>query len=187
MLNKILTALLAISFVFIGVLYKSNHINKNTAIRLEDNYNSSIKENKVLHLKMNELSNELYGRIDSLSYKLKIKPKQITRYVHIRTIDTVRIVDTVFSKAIKIDSILYAFNKDTACFHISGLIKSSPISIAFTELEHKNNIEYLLFLERNEWEWWFIRSRLFGRKIVKLETFSDCGISTVEEIEIIKK
>lgn len=187
MVNKFPLIATAVSILLTVSLFNVNNKNKHRADRFEDNYASSIEDNAKLTIKFNEMNDNLYSTIDSLSNELSIKPKQVTKYIKISTVDTMYMIDTIYEKVYFVDSNKYSFKKDTGCFVIEGIVNTKAPSIAFTRLSYNNDVDYLVYLERKEWEWFIFKSKLFGRKIAQIKTFSECGDVKSTEVEIIKK
>jgi hypothetical protein len=188
-LNKlalILTGALIISGIAIFALLKSNSNKSDDIVRMERNYKDLEKENKTLNLSYKELNDRQAAKIKQLSDSLDIKPKHLIRYVEVKVTDS--IVDTVIINTIQIDTNKYAFNKDTACFRIEGIVntKTLPPSIELTKLAYDNEIDYIVYKQRRMWNFWFIHTRWFGKMETKLDVKSECGKSNVEDIEIIK-
>lgn len=172
---------------FIYVLLGNNADNKETISRMERNYRELERERKALVLTYDELNDRQAAKIKQLSDSLEIKPKHLIRYVGIQTVDSIR--DTIPVEIIKIDTNVYSFKKDTACFQVAGLIstKTSPPSIELTNLTYRNEIDYIVYKQRRKWDFWFIHTRWFGKMETKIDIQSNCGESRVEDIEIIKK
>lgn len=178
--------LLIISTFGLGKLYWDS---KQKAERIEASYKSLEDDNKTLTLRYSELNIRQKNQIDSLSDSLKVKPKFITRYVRIVTNDTIYITDTVYIHGEYVAEGIYSFSKDTSCFSMDWVVDINNIipKSAITQLSYNNEIEYLLYLERRQRQWWFIKYRSWFKKDAKLKSVSKCGKSKVEDIEIIKR
>jgi hypothetical protein len=188
LINKILGVLAIIGLLGSGIFFRMYTNSEEKAERTESAWKDAEKANKSLTLEYNELNKRQKKRIGEISDSLDIKPKFITRYVKIPIRDTVRITDTIYVGTVKIDSNTYAFNKDTACFSIEGLVKltSKEPQVAITKLEYDNDIEYLVYLERRQMQWWIIKYKSLTKKDAKLEVVSECGVVVVEDVKIVK-
>lgn len=186
MTKYLLLIILALG-ISLGLFVNKSINESNRADRMTENYQKSEDSNKIIVASLNELTKNQSNRIDELADSLNIKQKSITKYVKIKVKDSIPYpVETIITK---VDSGVYEFSRDTACFSIVGnvsLLESEPI-VSITKLTYDNIIEYLVYIERKQWQFLFIKSRLFGHKEVKLETISKCGISTTTNIELIKK
>lgn len=185
--TKILIIAVVLLSIALGLFYHQWQNNKDRADRMSINYNDVVKENFDLNLKYSELNEFQKKRIDRLTDSLKIKTKKVKEYVYVNITDTIH--DTIRIELTLIEPFTYKFSKDTACFSIEGLInnKNDIPELQFTQLEYSNNVEYLIYCQRKKWEFWFIKSRLFGKKENQLEVISKCGTSTVQKINLIKK
>ena len=186
-MNKYLLAAALVLGIVVFFLVKSNLSLRNTSQRLTTNLQEVVEENKQFILKYDELNKVQKARIDELADSLKIKPKFVQEYINVVIHDTIR--DTIQVTLVQTEPFTYKFTEDTACFHIEGLInnKDQKPKLSFTNLEYDNTIEGVLYLQRKQWKIWFIKSRFLGHKEAKLETFSKCGKSTIDDIKIIKK
>ena len=188
-LNKILLVIIIILVIFGGTFFMLHKSVKDKANRIEVAYGNLEKDNKLISLKHKELTNRQKIQIIKLTDSLKIKPKFVTEYVYIKTTDTITLIDTIYKEGKKINPGIYSFNQDTGCFHIEWVvdaINKIPKS-ALTNLIYDNKIEYLVYLKRREKKFWFIKYKSWFKKDATLETFSKCGESKVEVINIIKK
>jgi len=187
MLNKILFILIIVLGIGCFISYTNWQSNKERADRMTVNYKEAVKDNHELNLKYKELTDEQRNKIDKLTDSLKIKPKTVKEFVEVVIVDSIPYpVETIVTK---IDSNTFEFNRDTACFHIKGLTKitsTSPI-ITITELTYNNTVDYIVYTQRREWKFLFIKCRWFGKKETKLEVVPECGETTVQKINLIKK
>jgi hypothetical protein len=160
---------------------------KDRADRMTENYSKLEDNNKQLELTYKELNDRQLETITRLSDSLDIKPKTIEKIVTVTVIDSIPYPVETFVE--KIDSNTYKFKRDTGCFKIRGrvFILDSIPNVIIDKLEYNNVIDYVVYLQRKQWELWFIKSRLFGRKEAELEIITKCGESTVEEVKLIKK
>jgi len=155
------------------------------ADRMQVNYTEMNEKNKMLDLKYSELDDTRKAEVDSLSLLLDIKPKEVLKVVEIEVHDT--IVDTVFVDLYRVNDTTFRFMEKINCFNIGGTlsIKDSIPTLILGNVNYNNNIKYVVYLDRKEWQIWFIKSKLFGRKEAELEVFPECGKATVEEVELI--
>lgn len=186
-----LSTILIIIIVFLStgllVSYTQWQKNKDRADRMETNYKDIVKDNNEQNLTYKELNKQQKQRIDRLVDSVKIKPKKALEYVYITIKDTIH--DTIEVRLTLTEPFTYEFTKDTACFHIEGLVnnKNKIPKLQFTELDYNNTVEYLVYQQRKKWKFLFIQSRFLGKKQNELQTFSKCGESTTQKINIIKK
>lgn len=187
--NSIIVILFILSLMFFSGFLMNKVIEyRDNYKRMESMYKETENANKLLSLKHDELLISTQNRIKELSDSLKIKPKKIKEYVTVVVKDST-LKDTFEVETFIKDTNIYQFNKDTACFSINGFIDNTDSipSLYFTGLYYDNKIEYIIYEQRKEWNFLFIRSRFLGKKETQLHTFSKCGESTVEDIKIIKK
>lgn len=187
LLTKISIALIILLSIATTIFFVQWQKNKDRADRMSLNYKEVVNENNELNLAYEELNVIQKERIDNVIDSLKVKVKRVKEYVYIHTTDTIH--DTIQVQLTIIEPFTYEFTKDTACFHVQGLVNNKnevPI-LQFTKLDYNNTVEYLIYQQRRKWKFLFIKSRFLGKKENKLETISKCGESTVQKINLIKK
>jgi len=187
LLTKILIALVVFFAIGFGYSYNQWQKDKDRANRMTVNYKDAIKQNNELNLTLKELNSEQEKRVKVLTDSLKIKPKKVKEYINTVIHDTIR--DTIMIKLTLVEPFTYKFTQDTGCFHLAGLVNNKneiPV-LQFTELDYDNTIEALIYQDRQQWQFLFIKSKFLGKKYNELATFSKCGVSTVQKINIIKK
>jgi len=186
-MNKYLIGIVIALGISLGAVINSSIKQKHRANRMTEQYQKSLNDNKSLELTYKELNSDQRDRIKELSDSLDIKPKKIKEYVNIYITDT--IIDTVFAEVTRVDSNTYAFAKDTACFMVKGLVHITPIApiIQITELQYSNTIEYIVYLNRREWKFLFVRSKFLGKKYVDIDVIQECGTAKVEDVKLIKR
>ena len=185
--TQILIGLVIFFAIGFGYSYNQWQNNKDRADRMTTNYQDVINQNSELNLTLKELNSEQKKRIEVLTDSLKIKPKKVIQYINTAINDTIH--DTISVPLIIVKPFTYEFTKDTGCFHLAGLVNNKnevPI-LQFTELGYDNTIEALIYEERHQWQFLFIKSKIWGKKYHELATFSKCGTSTVQQINIIKR
>lgn len=71
------------------------------------------------------------------------------------------------------------------CLTIKGKIKfdGSKLSLDISEREFKNKNDAVVYWERKQWKFLFIKSRLFGKKQFTQKIYNDCGDVTMVKIE----
>ena len=71
------------------------------------------------------------------------------------------------------------------CLTIKGKIKfdGSKLSLDISEREFKNKNDAVVYWERKQWKFLFIKSRLFGKKQFTQKIYNDCGDATMVKIE----
>lgn len=180
----LLVVMLGVSLFFTGK-YAINK--KADYVRVNNNYQESVEKNKQIVATYEELNKVQKKKISDLADSLKVKPKFIKEVILVNVGDTIR--DTIPVEVVKVKPFVYTFSKDTACFSIDGIINNEDKApkLSFTKLQYNNEISGVLYIQRKQWKMWFIKSRFLGQKEAKLETFSECGTSTIEDIKIIKK
>lgn len=185
--TKILIAFVVFLAIGFGYSYNQWQKDKDRADRMTVNYADAIKKDYELNLTLKELNSEQNKRIEVLTDSLKIKPKKVIQYINTAIHDT--IYDTIMINLTLVEPFTYEFTKDTGCFTLSGLVNNKnevPI-LQFTKLGYDNTVEALIYEQRKEWRFLFIHSRFLGKKYHELSTFSKCGTSTVQQINIIKR
>lgn len=182
--------------------YKSWQNRGDEIIRLEANYKNRLAEEKShfseyklkketeLEQYLASTTNQLKGLQDQLD-KTNIKLHQITRIVS----TNVNVRDTIIS-VIDVDSLAQkiVLNKDfevpildvTDCFKFRAkfVFKDGKSSFEVLERQYNDTINYVSYWERKQWKFLFIRSRLFGKKIAKVEIFNACNNTKVKTIVI---
>lgn len=173
----------------VSVVLLFNKVNKesNRADRMTTNYVEMNNANKMLNLKYNELDDRHKRETDSLANLLDVKPKEILKYVNIYVRDTIR--DTVYVGLTEVNDTTFMFNEKMGCIEVGGrlVIDNNKPELTFDNVSYNNDIKYVVYLDRKEWQVWFIKSKLFGKKEAELKVFPKCGDVTVEEVELIKR
>jgi hypothetical protein len=190
---KIKAVLIGLVILFVtGLLIKVKflQIEKENLIldrdRLETNVYELTKEgqdSRTLVLKEKELSGKLRAEVDELAEKLKVKPKQIEKIIHIETtvIDTVIKEIPVKQLTDKSWSFTDTINK---CSVYKGVVSLTGDSI---------NVKRTSFIDQNQttpvYYWKRPKQFLFihyGKRKNYVEYSSKCGDVKTEEFQFIK-
>ena len=187
-ISYIAIVLALVGMFFIGRQY-ANAISENE--RLRHNLAETVRENSelatALTVKDGELRELLQNKFPELEAKLdslKIRSNTIEKIVvqkHfykdtavIKT-DLRPVLDAIQKKA----KIKTPFVDSTACLVVKGYVEynGERLNLAITNREFKSISEAVSHWERKQWKFWFIKSRLFGRKELKVTVFNNCGES----------
>ena len=173
---------------FIGRQY-ANAISENE--RLRHNLAETVRENSelatALTVKDSELRELLQNKVPELEAKLdslKIRSNTIEKIVvqkhfykdtAVSKTDLRPVLDAIQKKA----KIITPFVDSTACLVVKGYVEynGERLNLAITNREFKSISEAVSHWERKQWKFWFIKSRLFGRKELKVTVFNNCGES----------
>tara|TARA_R110002051_G_scaffold257868_1_gene316865 strand:+ start:3013 stop:3612 length:600 start_codon:yes stop_codon:yes gene_type:complete len=173
---------------FIGRQY-ANAISENE--RLRHNLAETVRENSelatALTVKDSELRELLQNKFPELEAKLdslKIRSNTIEKIVvqkhfykdtAVSKTDLRPVLDAIQKKA----KIITPFVDSTACLVVKGYVEynGERLNLAITNREFKSISEAVSHWERKQWKFWFIKSRLFGRKELKVTVFNNCGES----------
>jgi len=183
----ILIVLLIIS-ILLGGLYLNN---KSTINRLTNNIEQIGNTNSTLIFKNNELKSYLKDKdtehkreVDSILKVHKVKIKNLIYYSKINNqiIDADTTIITSNESKIQNDSI---YRKELKyyknCLKMSGyvLTKDSTTEAFITNVESLNNIYITKSYKKSFWDYIFFRK---GEEVI--QTTSDCGKSTIDNIDI---
>jgi len=191
-MNKILTILLILIIALSTCLYftyKQMRANHKDSIRWENNYDQAQSNIERIKLDYNEFKDLKTNEIDSLLKVIKVKPKQVETIIKIETFYTN--TDTIYldiNKSTDINS--FEFKESIDCLEIEGFIHTGIINdpiVALTKTIYNNEIDYIAYWSRRQWRFLGIKTRIFGKKIAKLEVINKCGDLKVKQIDIIKK
>tara|TARA_R110000764_G_C10826527_1_gene362315 strand:- start:53 stop:652 length:600 start_codon:yes stop_codon:yes gene_type:complete len=185
-ISYIAIVLALVGMFFIGRQY-ANAISENE--RLRQNLSEINRENTelatALTVNKKELRELLQNKFPELEAKLdslKIRSNTIEKIVVQKTFykdtavnntDLKPILDAIQKKA----KIITPFVDSTACLVVKGYVEynGEKLNLAITNREFKSISEAVSHLERKQWKFWFIKSRLFGRKELKVTVFNSCG------------
>ena len=149
--------------------------------RLTINIGGLLQDNATqtaLFLTQKEITGKVSFQRDSLAEALKLRPKQVTKYID--RIITERITDTILVKVTKlIDSTYFISDKDK-CFVWEGMavIEKGQMDVKRLLFEYKNEVADVFYWKRN----WFL-----GKKKFYQQTIQTCGESKTLEVTIVKK
>lgn len=74
------------------------------------------------------------------------------------------------------------FIDSSKCLMIKGVIDSNGV-VTIKEREFKNKMDAVAHEERRQWKFWFIKSRLLGKRQITAKVFDDCGNSQVIQVK----
>jgi hypothetical protein len=157
--------------------------------RLEENFTQLHSSNTTLRLTLSEFEATMSTRMDSVIKSSNIKPKWIKEYIeinhHYHNTDTNIVTVTIDP----IDNTKYNFREKIECFNVEGFIslKEKLPKLTLTTVGYNTKIDYIIYQNRKEWKFLFVKSRLFGSKQNKLYISSDCGETEVKHVNIVKK
>jgi hypothetical protein len=138
---------------------------------------------KRLYLTQKEFTVGKDARIDSLLAELKVKPKQVTRYVERwhYSVDTIVRIDTLI---VLPDNYTWPFADTTNCFMFAGNIKiGQEVIMEVNRREYTNKTTEVAYLERSKR---FLGIK-YGPFVARLYVKNTCGGDIVKDIEVIKK
>jgi hypothetical protein len=167
--------------VTIGIQTKKIKAQDNKIVRLADNIDQLLQENvtqTALILTQKEITGKVSLQRDSLANALKIRPKQVTKYIDRVITEVIR--DTIEVKVVKqIDSTYFISDKDK-CFTWEGIaiIERGDMEVKRLLFEYKNEIADVFFWKRK----WFLAKKKYYQ-----QTIQTCGESKTLEVSIIKR
>lgn len=141
----------------------------------------------TLTVKDRELKTLIQERFPILERKLdslKIRSNTIEKIVvqeiiyrdtTTRSTDLQPVLDAI-QKKVKIVS---PFVDTTPCLTIVGQVEfnGETLNLSITDRKFTSIAEAVSHWERKQWKFWFIKSRLFGKKELKVTVFNNCGES----------
>lgn len=177
------------AIVTVNIQAKKIKAQKAEILRVQTNNQQLMSENfknKSLNLSFNEFKSSVSKKVDSLLKVAQIALKQvktviITNNYYIDSSKTIIRPEPVISK---IDT-TFPFIDIKDCFTIGGYMKvrDDRPELVINKREFKNEITTIGY-EKRPHKFWFIR---WGKKQTFIESSSDCGETTVKQINIIKK
>jgi len=153
--------------------------------RLKDNQQQLIddaKQSFTLLIKEKELTGQLLRERDSLSTALKIRPKEVIKWVD--RIVTEKITDTVEVESTILKEMTWHLADGDKCWRWEGEAELNDLDL---------DVKRTLFEYRNKSTevYWWQRRKFLGLRIGKKEYFQkvtpECGDIIVRAVEIIKK
>lgn len=77
------------------------------------------------------------------------------------------------------------FIDTTKCQTTKGSVvfDGKKLKVKVNDREFENKSEGVVYEERKQWKFWFIKSRLFGKRQFTAKNFDDCGTSKIMKIE----
>ncbi|MEN6569044.1 MAG: hypothetical protein ABFC18_03425 [Rikenellaceae bacterium] len=153
--------------------------------RLKDNQQSLIddaKQSFALLIKEKELTGQLLRERDSLATALKIKPKQVIKFVD--RIVTEKITDTVEVESTFLQNMTWHLADSDKCWKWEGeaQLNDLDLDVKRSLFEYKNKSTEVYWWQRKKW---------LGLRIGKKEYFQrvtpECGEIVTRSVEIVKK
>ncbi len=187
--------------VLVVLLYISNKKNKKDNERNQNNYIEALQENvdivTTLNLDKQQFEKTINLRFDTLVSQLdsaNIQLKKVQRVVVQKfyykdttqnKMDLQPIVEAIH-KSVKLS---VPFIDKTPCLIVRGLLmyNGQSLSLNIQEREFKSINEVVSHIERNQWNLLFFKTRLFGKKEIKVTVFNQCGESKTIIINKTKK
>jgi hypothetical protein len=199
-INILSISVIVVLCISLFFTYKSKEKYKRDSHRWKDNYTQVQNDVSTIELTLEEYKNTNEFRNDSLLKELKIKPRQIEKIVYIENTyaldDTVTpdlIEDNKFGPDVVVgDDNKYKLDFLTSkeCLTVGGSIITSDkdVKLDITYMQSVNSFKYVAYWEREKRKVLGIfNTRLFGRKLAKLEIKGICGETKLKEINIIKR
>lgn len=158
-----LILIIVILSIFGYTYYSLNKINKENAVRWQENYNEKNKQISQINLTFKEFKNSIDAKTDSILKIAKIKPKnvrQITNYNTYYTDTTISVIQPLYEPK----NNNYPFIDKEGCFEFSGFIElkdtipilsieSRKFLSDFTEIEYIRK-DTIHFIGLNLVKWW---------------------------------
>lgn len=168
----------------VTICIQQNVITKKDAkiVRLTDNVGNLMDENAnliVLNVTESELKGEYLKERDSLANLLKVRPKQVIRYITTTIIqhDTI----TEYIPVVQKTDTSWAFTDNGECYVYKGEVNLSDniLSVKRTEYFSTNKLSYAFY--------WYRKFPIVGKKRYTQEVFSSCGDSYTNDVTIVKR
>ena len=191
-MTKLLKYITGVLFVFLLILAWQGWQLKNKLVkarqeieRLKDNQQQLIDDathSFDLLIKEKELTGKLLRERDSLASALKIKPKQVIKYID--RIVTEKITDTVEVESTILQNMTWHLADGDKCWRWEGEAELNDLDL---------DVKRTLFEYRNKSTevYWWQRRKFLGLRIGKKEYFQkvtpECGDIIVRAVEIVKK
>lgn len=179
----------ASAFVTANILIKQNKKLKAEVQRVQNNNFQLMAENRDnvnLQLSFKEFKQSVSTKIDSLLkvFKIALKEVKTVTVTNNYYIDSSKTIIRPIPVISNIDT-LYPFIDTKDCFTIAGIMKvvNDRPELTIQKREFKNEIT-LIGYEKRPHHFWFIK---WGKKETFIESSSECGETTVKQIDIIKK
>lgn len=132
--------------------------------------------------------NQLLDKINKAGVKTNKVERIITNNVHYINKDTIHY---------DLDSLKHAIINDLeaeklitysdSCLSINGVVKydKNILSFDLIDKEFKNKTDVVVFTERKQWKFLFIKSKLFGKKYSTAKVFNNCGESYTTDVNVV--
>ncbi len=141
------------------------------------------EQQTTLILKQKELSGKYLSERDSLAKLLKIRPKEVIKYIDRVLIE--KITDTVEVESSIINDMQWKLYDGGQCWawKADAELNDLDLIVNRTNFEYKNKIVDVFWWERQgKFLWWKVGRKQYFHKVIP-----ECGEVTTKSIEIIKK
>lgn len=77
------------------------------------------------------------------------------------------------------------FSDTTKCLTTKGSVvfDGQNLQVKISDREFKNKTDAVVYQERKQWQFWFIKSRFLGKRQFTAKNFNECGESKILKIE----
>lgn len=182
----ILAAVVYIQFQTIGTLKETLKTEQSNVKQLIEQDSTQYAEIILQKREFRKYITEQNTRIDSILKANKVNPRRVERIIthHNTYRDTVSTVS-------HLDSILYSIQErkpvktpildETECLIIKGYVEydGETLDLNITDRQFKNTTDVITYMQRRKWRFLFFKTRLFGRKEIKVTIVNKCGESKV--------
>lgn len=193
-LERIKTAVITISLICTTWLVWQNNSLKGENSRLSENSGQLIGNSEQLSLSFTkqELNSYLEARDSALLKRLGKEGINLSKVEKLTSVNHYY-QDTV-KKSFDVSPIIEAINKKeplsikwsdtTKCLPVSGdaSYNGKTLTVNVTSKEYKTKTDAVWYQDRKQWEFWFIKSKFLGKRIVSGKVFDECGKSKIVEI-----
>ncbi len=180
-------------------LYKDNQILKKDNARVVENYRQQSRLDSLQYaqkvLDKKEISDYLTYQNKGLKSQLQksnVKLNRIEKIISQKykfkdTLSKRKSISPIINSIRTAQPSLIPFYEKGKCFSVGGNIVydgKDSLKLEINKREFNNNFNYVSSWERKPHRWIFgIKTRLFGKKISKVNIFNDCGTSKTLIIE----
>jgi hypothetical protein len=152
-------------------------------VRNQHELMAASEQQTTLILKQKELSGKYLSERDSLAKLLKIRPKEVVKYVDRVIVE--KVTDTVEVESSIINDIKWKLYDGGQCWkwEADAELNDLDLIVNRTDFEYKNKIVDVFWWERHKrFFWWRIGKKQYYHKVIP-----ECGEVTTKSIEIIKR
>ena len=195
-MNKIYKYLIGGLLLFLLILSAQNWFQKKKINNLKDD-NARLKENQEqllaekasqtnLILTKDEFIDNLSAKNEELLKQLKIKPKEVIKYVE----KTITQIDTEYVELEPMQKLdyLWEVTDSTQCWTWKGEVETfkeyDSIVVSRTYFDYHNKITDV-GIRKLKWKFLFIKA--YDKKKIDIRSVAECGGVTTKEINVIKK